>query len=172
MDRDAPPGGAVFTVGHSNHTLLRFLGLLKEHRIGLLVDVRSHPRSRFLPHFGKARLEPALREAGIEYLFLGKELGGRPREREFHDAKGRVLYSRLERTPAFREGIRRVEEEAALRRTAVLCAEEDPFRCHRRLLVGRALVRDGLRLIHLRGDGRVQAEEELPLPRSLPERSF
>lgn len=162
MEPDAPVGATVFTVGHSNHSLERFLGLLRKHGIDLLVDVRSHPRSRFSPHFGRARLENDLREAGIRYLFLGKELGGRPADARFRDAEGRVLYDRLAAAPFFLSGIRRLEEEAARRRTAILCSEEDPAVCHRRILVGRALTRDGLRVVHIRKDGRAQAEEELP----------
>jgi hypothetical protein len=68
----------LFTIGHSNHPLERFLDLLRRHGIGAVADVRSRPYSRFVPHFSKERLQRNLVEEGIDYLYLGQELGGRP----------------------------------------------------------------------------------------------
>lgn len=153
--------GRLFSIGHSNHPLETFLYLLRQHRIEVLVDARSHPRSRFAPHFNKASLERAVVGAGIEYVYLGNELGGRPKGEEFYDAGGYVLYRRLAESPLFLDGIKRLESIVADHRAALMCAEENPSGCHRRLLVGRVLAKRGVRLEHIRGDGRIQTEAEL-----------
>ena len=151
----------LFTVGHSNHSLEAFIGLLKRHGVAALVDVRSQPYSRHAPHFGRRQLEAASETYGIGYVFLGEELGGRPVGDEFYDAAGYVLYDRLARSPGFLDGIRRLEEELRRRRAAIVCSEEDPAGCHRRLLVGRVLAARGVAMYHIRGDGRIQMEGDL-----------
>ncbi|MEX2426100.1 MAG: DUF488 domain-containing protein, partial [Thermomicrobiaceae bacterium] len=70
----------IHTIGHSNHRIDTFIELLHRHGISCLVDVRTSPYSRFSPHFRKRDLEAHLRDAGIDYVFLGEELGGRPGE--------------------------------------------------------------------------------------------
>jgi len=151
----------VFTIGHSNHSLETFVGLLKSHKIDVLVDVRSKPFSRFSPQFNKENLEKAVKASGIKYLFLGKELGGRPQGSEFYDNHGFVLYSRIAESPLFLEGIDRLMEGIKTYRVAVMCSEENPVNCHRRLLVGRVLAKRGVSVRHIRGDGTVQDEDEL-----------
>ncbi len=151
----------IFSVGHSNHPLEKFLSLLHEYKIDLLVDTRSIPYSRFAPQFTSERIQSSLEKAGIQYLFLGRELGGRPEESEYYDSEGHVLYWKLANSSELREGIRRLEEESKVRCVAIMCSEEDPSYCHRRLLVGRVLSGRGIELDHIRGDGRVQTEDDL-----------
>jgi uncharacterized protein (DUF488 family) len=151
---------SVFTIGHSNHSAEKFAGLLKRHEIEVLVDTRSHPYSRHAPHFNIRDIVATLSDDSIGYLFLGPELGGRPEEKEFYDAEGRVDYALIEKSQPFLDGIHRLEKEIRARRVALLCSEEDPAGCHRRLLVGRALSERGIVVRHIRGDGSVEAEGE------------
>jgi uncharacterized protein (DUF488 family) len=159
-DRDASVRESVFTIGHSNHPAKKFVSLLKEHRIEVLVDIRSRPYSRHAPHFNAKDIEATLSGDGIGYLFLGLELGGKPEGEEFYDAEGRVDYARIERSRPFLDGIYRLERKIPVRRVALLCSEEDPEGCHRRLLVGRVLGERGIAVRHIRGDGSVQTEGE------------
>ena len=133
---------------------------MKEHGIEVLVDARSRPYSRYAPHFNARDIEATLLDDGIEYLFLGLELGGRPEGEEFYDAEGRVNYALVERSQRFLDGIHKLEKEIRSRRVALLCSEEDPAGCHRRLLVGWVLVERGITVRHIRGDGSVQTEGE------------
>ncbi len=151
----------VFTVGHSNHPLDVFLNLLRQHGIQVLVDVRSQPHSRYAPHFDDSPLRTALIQEGIRYLFLGRELGGRPEDPQFYDAEGFVLYSRIAESSLFLEGVSRLELGIQQYRVAIMCSEESPAGCHRRLLIGRVLSGRGIMVSHIRGDGRVQTESEL-----------
>ena len=106
-------------------------------------------------------MEVNLSRIGIRRLFLGRQLGGRPAGGEFYDAEGRVDYALLSRSPLFREGISKLKAEIQVHTVALLCSEENPVRCHRRLLVGRALEERGFTLRHIRGDGNIQSEDDI-----------
>jgi uncharacterized protein (DUF488 family) len=156
---DTAPG--LFTIGHSNVALDDFLGLLQQHVIQAVADVRTVPRSRYVPHFNAGQLRDALARCAISYVPLGRELGGRPEGAGFYDAQGHVLYGRLAESPAFQEGIGRVLARTQTQRIALLCSEEDPARCHRHLLIGRVLGERGVAVSHIRRDGRIETESDL-----------
>ena len=156
-----PDALSVFTIGHSRHSIEKFLGLLRQHEVAVLVDARSQPVSRFSPHFARKALERALGAASISYLFLGDSLGGRPASPECYDAEGRVDYDRIAAQAFYRRGIEQLLEGMAQLRVCVMCAEEDPSRCHRRLLVARTLVDRGVEVRHVRGTGAIETEDEL-----------
>ena len=151
---------SIFTIGHSNHSAEKFVDLLKEHGIEVVADVRSQPYSRHAPHFNARDIEAILWDNGIRRLFLGFALGGRPTAEEFYDADGRVDYARIERSRSFLDGIKQLESSIREHKITLLCSEEDPIGCHRRLLVGRVLGERGIVVRHIRGDGSVQAEGE------------
>jgi len=160
-DRSTEEEATIFTIGHSNHSLEKFLALAEEHRIELMVDVRSSPYSGYVVEFNKEPLQNHLRSRGIAYLFLGDVLGGRPQGERFYDSEGYVLYDRLAQSQQFQEGILRLLGAIDRRRAALLCGEEDPTDCHRRRLIGRVLGERGFRLIHIRADGRSETENEV-----------
>ena len=151
----------IFSIGHSNQSKEAFLALLQQHKIQVLVDVRSSPYSKYVPHFNSTPLAAAVKQADIKYLFMGKELGGRPDGGEFYDVDSHVLYNRVAESPFFLSGIKRLKEGGRTYRVAIMCSEEDPAVCHRHLLVGRVLAKQGVNLFHIRGDGHIQTEREL-----------
>lgn len=154
---------SVLTIGHSNHPIEKFLGLLRAHDVEVLVDARSQPFSRFVPHFSRKALERAVTDASIRYLFMGDLLGGRPAARACYGADGKVDYDRVEAQEFYQHGIERLLDAIARFRVCVMCAEEDPSRCHRRLLIARTLVRRGVDVRHVRGTGAVESESELAM---------
>jgi uncharacterized protein (DUF488 family) len=160
--------GEVLTVGHSNHSIEHFLGLLAGANIEVLADVRSSPYSRYAPQFNLRELRHSLTEAKLGYVPMGDDLGGRPTAREFYDQDGHVNYERLAGSAGFLAGMERLMEGAVRYRVVVMCGEEDPMDCHRRLLVGRVVERHGFRVLHLRGDGAVE-EESMVAARELIE---
>lgn len=155
------PCQQVFTVGHSNHPIEEFVALLGKYNVGLVVDVRSKPASRHSRHFDRNALEALLRDQGIAYLFLGDELGGLPRDRAYYDPLGRVLYDKLAGSDAFRRGLDSVMSRSQLAPIALMCAEEDPARCHRHVLLAHALVERGQEVMHMRGDGTLESDAEV-----------
>ena len=156
---DAESAVRIFTIGHSNHSLEVFLRLLRCHGIEVVADVRSVPHSRFSPHFSRGRLAAALAAAQLGYTYLGRELGGRPTDPACYE-NGRIRYARVARSAAFRVGVAGLLASARRQRVAVMCAERAPLRCHRTLLVARALEASGADVTHILADGGVEPQAQ------------
>jgi hypothetical protein len=150
----------LFTIGHSNHSLDYFIELLLAHRLSTIADVRSSPYSKYSPQFNKDVIESALRDANIEYLFLGRELGAHRSEDGCY-IEGQAKYDRIAQLPTFRCGLERVFQEVEHYRVALMCSESDPITCHRTILVCRELKKmcPDLEITHLLGDGKVERQE-------------
>ncbi|HXJ00872.1 MAG TPA: DUF488 domain-containing protein [Micropepsaceae bacterium] len=149
----------IFTIGHSNHTSARFLDLLRAHGITALADVRSAPHSRWASQFNKEALAAALAENGIAYVYLGKELGGRPKDPTLLNAD-KPDYAAIAQTDLFRAGIARLLEGAKTYRVAVMCAERDPVECHRFRLIARHLATRDVPVTHILADGKMETQAE------------
>jgi uncharacterized protein (DUF488 family) len=150
----------VLTIGHSTHSWDSFIKLLRNASVTAVADVRTSPYSRHCPHFNRNELSKELELDGISYVFLGKELGGRPSGSESY-REGVADYERMAEAPAFRKGLDRVVEGAKKYRIALLCSERDPLDCHRCLLVGRALVEHSISVSHILDDGRVVSHTDI-----------
>lgn len=66
----------ILTIGHSTHSNEEFLNILKKYKIETLIDVRSYPGSKYVPHFNKETLKNNLAKNNIHYISM-PELGGR-----------------------------------------------------------------------------------------------
>ncbi len=156
-----PARSLLYSVGHSNHDAAKFLGLLKQHHIETLVDVRSAPYSRYCPQFNRPALEQLVTGEGIQYIYMGDQLGGMPKDESLYDDTGSPDYDRIAAAPFFIDGIRQLIALLPDARCAMMCAEENPQHCHRHRLVEPALVASGIEIRHIRGDGRVESSEAL-----------
>jgi uncharacterized protein (DUF488 family) len=150
----------IFTIGHSSHTIHHFSRLLRNHGITAVVDVRSHPTSRFHPQFNREVLAADLKKAKIAYVFLGRELGARREERGCY-VNGQAKYGLIAKLQSFEEGLHRIREGARAYRIALMCAERDPTECHRAILVCRHLREEGITIQHILGDGNLEAHSDL-----------
>ena len=123
-----------------------------------VADVRSRPYSRFVPHFSKPRLARLLAEAGIGYLYLGAELGGKPLSGE--TSASDVDYASRVRQPEFRAGVEQLLAAARERRVAMLCRERDPLDCHRLHLICRYVKPLIGEIGHILPNGSLEAQDE------------
>ena len=146
----------LFTIGHSNHTLEKFLGLLKQHNITAIADVRSIPFSRFNPHFNREALEASLRRANISYVHMGQQLGARRDEPECFVGK-QANYELVAQLPSFRAGIDRLLAGSQQQRIALMCAEKDPITCHRTVLITRAFRHGAITVSHILDSGQLES---------------
>ncbi len=149
----------VLTIGHSAHSYQTFLCLVRGAGATAVADVRTSPWSRHFPQFTADALKPALLRDGIAYSFLGKELGGRPKDARYY-RDGVADYERMAAAPEFAAGLDRVLEGARKYRLALMCSEQEPLECHRCLLVARALAARGIAVGHILPDGRVEPHAE------------
>jgi hypothetical protein len=137
----------VLTIGHSTRTIEEFLAMLAAHGVERLVDVRSIPKSRRVPQFNSDALAASLREQGSEYLHM-KSLGGLRHAKKdsvnlgWRNASFRG-YADYMATNEFRISLEQLLKLASTKRTAIMCAEAVPWRCHRSL-IGDALLARGV----------------------------
>ena len=159
-----PPGPThitmsdLYTIGHSTHPSARLIELLRMHGVSAVADVRSSPYSRYNSQFNREALQHVLQDAGIEYVFLGGQLGARPADTSCY-VDGKVQFSRIAAGRAFADGLARLRAGIESYRTTLLCAEKDPIGCHRMILVCRALRGSDVRMRHILDDGSLETNE-------------
>ncbi len=153
----------LYTIGHSTRTFEDFIEVLQGHSIQILVDIRSFPMSRRLPHFNRESLEKTLPKAGIRYVWM-RELGGR-RKKILDDSPHVAIrsasfrnYADYTLTEDFHRAISELLKLADLGRTAYMCAERLYFNCHR-MLVSDWLVAHGHEILHIEGTGPVKPHQ-------------
>lgn len=149
----------LYTIGHSTHPAEKVIDLLGEYGVTAVADVRSQPYSRMNPQFNREAFCAQLKNAGIAYVFLGRELGARSEDRDCY-VDGKVQYDRLAQTALFRRGLERVRRGMKTHRVALMCAEKDPLTCHRAILVCRHLVTRGINVAHILEDGRLESHDD------------
>ncbi len=150
----------LYTIGHSNNNIEKFTALLQEHEVTAIADVRSHPYSRYLSHFSQAELKFHLKEARLDYVFLGKELGARPEEESCY-VDGKAIYEKIAARKLFTEGIGRLIKGSEKYNIALMCAEKDPINCHRAVLVCQHLRNFDLDINHIHQDSSLESHQEL-----------
>ncbi|HVA90878.1 MAG TPA: DUF488 domain-containing protein [Chloroflexota bacterium] len=164
----------ILTIGHSNHSLAKLVGLLHDNGVMTVVDVRTAPYSRYSPQFAREQLEAALPHDHLRYIYAGKHLGGRPTDPSCYkrgalpsgdrDYLREVDYSAVMTRDWFVRGMDRLLDLAAEQATAIMCSEEDPARCHRHHLIARYLMarRPETTIQHIRGTGLVLQAGAIP----------
>lgn len=155
MTTESETSATILSIGHSNLAYEEFVARLKHAGATAVADVRTSPFSRHFPQYGRDVLKASLARDGIAYVFLGRELGGRP-ERADQYTDGVADYEKMARAPAFLAGLERLKHGARTYRIAMMCSERSPLDCHRCLLVSRALRQDGIEVEHIvEGPSRV-----------------
>jgi len=149
----------LFTIGHSIHSVEKFVDLLKTHGVTALCDVRSSPYSRFTPQFNRESLKDELARHRIIYLYLGAELGPRSSDPICYEG-GKVQYNRLAGKALFQQGLSRLRKGMTTYRIALMCAEKDPLTCHRMLLICRNLRGDDIVIRHILEDGSLEGNQD------------
>jgi uncharacterized protein (DUF488 family) len=183
----------LYTIGHSNLSADDFLSLLNTHHITTLVDVRSAPYSKYVPHFGKRELESFLTERSVNYRYAGEILGGRPKQAEVYknnevpdentkreDFLKLVQYEEIMKQDWYQKAILHLlnivrDDAKNSGRVAIMCSEGNPRECHRHHLIARSLIDPKVRILqenvevcHILKDGTLEtltpATFETPKP--------
>ena len=155
------PRPVIHTIGHSNHPAPRFIELLQEAGIHLVIDTRSVPYSRHVPTYNRETLSQNLARHDIEYRFMGDTLGGRPTAPALCHPGGRPNYTLMAQQPQFQRATRHLVTQARSTPMVLMCTEHDPLRCHRTLLVAHAMQKQGADVRHIRRDGRQTSHPDL-----------
>lgn len=152
----------IYTVGHSTHPIAYFAELLETHHINCVVDVRSVAASRYNPQFNKEPLMNYLRKRGVMYLHFEREFGARQTDPSVFDDNNRVDFEKFRKTPAFREGVIRLERGIEKNyRIALMCSEAEPLDCHRFSMISVGLIDEGFTVKHIMKDKSLMTNAEL-----------
>lgn len=152
----------IYTIGHSNHEWQEFIKLLNLHKITTVIDVRSSPYSKRFPQYNKDELKINLTKSRIEYNLFGEWFGARQPDKEYYTSDGWLNYSQFTKSLIFNEGVNRLDIILSKGQNPVLmCAEKDPFNCHRAIMVSRALSLKGYDVRHILEDGRLCYQADL-----------
>ena len=150
------------TIGHSNLQIETFLDILYHHHINCIIDLRSAPYSRHNPQFNRETLKTDLEINEIEYIYMGDRLGARHEDKDLLSDNGKVDFDKVKDLPFFIEGI-----ESLINKTntgpniSLMCAEKDPFNCHRFVLISRALAKKNIAIENILSDKSTVSQEEL-----------
>jgi uncharacterized protein (DUF488 family) len=150
----------LFTVGHSNLSIEDFIKLLFRFKINAIADVRSHPFSSYLPHFNQDLLKFELLKNKIKYVFLGDELGARPKDLSCY-LDGKAVYARIAESEEFKFGIKRLIEGIKTYNIALMCSEKDPLACHRTILICQYLRQLDLIIKHIIDEDTLETHPQL-----------
>ena len=159
----------IFTVGHSTRKAEEFAELLKEYGIEQIADIRTIPKSAYNPQFNSHFLEKSLESLGIRYAHLEKLGGlrhaGKDSENLGWKNKSFRGFADYMQTPEFEDGINELLKISKGLKTAIMCAEAVPWRCHRSL-VADALLSRGIKIIHILGKGSSKEHEMTPFAKA------
>ena len=149
----------LYTIGHSNHAIEKFIALLKTYEIRVVIDVRSSPYSSYCPQFNQDALVLVLKESDIDYVYLGDELGARPDNACCYE-NGRVSFLKIIKSDSFNNGIQKVLCEMQNHKIVLLCSEKDPIDCHRTIIISHFLSRYGIHIKHILENGAIEEHYE------------
>ena len=138
----------IYTIGHSNREASELIQILHHYQTQLVADVRSEPYSKYSPQFNKETIKQVLINSGIKYLFLGKELGARPKDQNCY-INGKVSFEKLRASDIFKQGVSRLLAEAKKNNIVLMCSEKEPINCHRSILISRVLEQEGVEVKHI-----------------------
>ena len=153
---------SVFTIGYAAFNIDDFIEILKSHKISHLIDVRSNPVSEYYQDYNSFNLEPELKQHNIIYENLALEFGARQENKEFFSEGGFVDFEKFTQSDQFKKGLAKIKKGLELGYNFVLmCAEKDPINCHRSIMIGYAMQKNGIEVLHIMHDGQLQPQGEI-----------
>ncbi len=152
----------VYTIGHSSYKQDYLFILLNKHDINCVVDVRSMPFSKYAPQYNRDEIKRFLHSKGIQYIFMGKELGARREDNTLYESDGILSFEKTSKTMSFISGIERIKAGIEKGyRIAIMCTEKDPMDCHRNILVARQLYKQKYDVLNILENGYTESQDHL-----------
>ncbi len=150
----------IYTIGHSNYSMEKLIQMLRYYNIDTVVDIRGTPYSKYNVHFDKERIKYSLTKAGFIYIYMAKELAAKRINKISYNEEGYSDFEKLVQEEDFIKGIERLKDGCNKGyRIALLGAMQDPIRCHRSILVGRALKEAGFNVMHILDDLSIKNQD-------------
>lgn len=161
----------IYTIGHSNYPVERLIDMLKYYNIDTVVDIRGTPYSKYNVQYNKETIAHTLKEEGFIYIYMAKELAAKRQNKISYNKEGYSDFEKVVKEPDFLNGINRLRNGLEKGyKIALLGAMQDPIRCHRSILVGRALREQGFNVKHILDDYTIASQNHIE--KSLLEKYF
>lgn len=152
----------IFTIGHSNYSMERFLHMLRYFNINCVVDIRGTPYSKYNVQFDKEALKYTLNKEGFVYIYMAKEFAAKRVNKVSYNEEGYSDFEKVVKEEDFINGIERLKNGCRKGYKIVLLgAMQNPIRCHRAILLGRELIKNGFNLRHILDDYSLATQEDL-----------
>ena len=152
----------IYTIGHSNYTVERLIDMLKHYNINCVVDIRGTPYSKYNIQFDKETIRYTLSKAGFIYIYMAKELAAKRINKQSYNEEGYSDFEKVIKENEFIEGIERLKNGCNKGyKIALLGAMQEPIRCHRSILVGRALRENGFNVKHILDDYSIASQDDI-----------
>jgi len=156
-----PKLNTIYTIGYGNRAITEFIDLLKKYNILYVADIRSAAYSKYNADFSQEALKQSLRDHRIGYIFMGEQLGGRPKDEAYY-TDGKVDYSKLGQADFYKQGVQRLNVALEKRLSvALMCSEQKPEMCHRSKLIGQTLFEAKLEVWHIDEHGELKTQPEV-----------
>jgi len=152
----------LYTIGYAGFSITDFINTLKEHDVSAVIDVRSQPYSQRFADYNKDILQGTLKNHSMRYKNYSLEFGARQDDHKYYTNTGYLDFDLFSKSPAFMNGMSKLTTAMEGSYTfALMCAEKDPFNCHRSILVARAFHNAGYNVIHLLPNGRTLTQNDI-----------
>lgn len=153
-----------YTIGHSTRSLEDLINIVKQYKINCIMDVRREPyaSNKYTEIFNREFLDIKLKAEGINYIYYGKELGGRIKEEGVMDEEGDVDFDKIIINSLFQKGIEKVRIEIDKgQKIALLCSERNPLNCHRSILIGYVLSKIEIFVEHIIDENNTKSQSRI-----------
>ena len=152
----------VYAIGHSNYPFEKLVDMLRKYNINCVVDIRQTPYSKYNIQYNKEVFSENLKQHGFTYIYMGKEFGATRQERSSYTPKGYADFEKAVKEDIFIEGVKRLKKGCSMGYKIVLLgAMQEPIRCHRAIMVGRQLVKEGFDVKYIMHEGHIENQENI-----------
>ena len=161
----------IYTIGHSNYELTRLVDMLKHYNINCIVDIRATPYSKYNIQYNKENIKHTLINLGFTYIYMAKEFGAKRETKTSYNSYGYADFEKVINEIDFKNGVKRLKLGIKKGyKIALLGAMQEPLRCHRSILVGKALTEEGFHVKHILHDYSLASQ--LDIEESLLDKYF
>ena len=152
----------IFAIGHSNYPYDKLINMIKKYDINCVVDIRETPYSKYNIQYNKEAFNESLRNSGFIYIYMGKEFGAKRTNKDVYTQEGYADFEKVAKEDIFLNGIERLKKGCQMGyRIVLLGAMQEPIRCHRSILVGKVLNKEGFDVKYIMHEGNLAYQEDI-----------
>lgn len=152
----------IFAIGHSNYPYGKFIEMIKKYNINCIVDIRETPYSKYNVQYNKEYFRETLKKDGYTYIYMGEEFGAKRGSKESYNNEGYADFDKVVKEDIFLSGVKRIKNGIDKGyRIVLLGAMQEPIRCHRSIMVGRFLKKEGLDVKYILHEGTLATQDDI-----------